>query len=140
MLTLKPYGYRDANLFRLMDEMGRNFNNGNAAQLRCDIIDKEDHYLLQTDLPGFKREDIDIKINDGVLTINAISKKEGSDSDKENGYMRRERYYGSYSRSFGLEKVDADAIKAEYKDGVLALVLPKIKEEEPAMRKIEITG
>lgn len=142
MLSLVPYSRKDNNLFRMLDDMERSFFNNavsGASQFRCDIKDKGDHYLIDAELPGFTKDDLSINVEDNVLTVSATNKAENDEKDKEGNYIRRERRYGSYSRSFDVAGVDVDKIKADYKNGILQLTLPKTKEEKPETRKIDIS-
>ena len=97
----------------------------------------DDAYYVEVDLPGIKKDDIDINIEDNILTISGERKVK--DEVKEDDYYKVESKYGKFSRSFTLpEKVDEDNIKAESKDGVLEVVIPKLKEEEKKPKKIEV--
>lgn len=96
-----------------------------VAAFGTDVTDEGDHYQLIADLPGFKKDDIDIEVENGILTISAERKEESEDKDQKGRYIRRERTYGSYKRSFDLSEIDDDNIKARYTDGVLTLELPK---------------
>lgn len=104
---------------------------------RTDVTDEGDHYLLETDLPGFDKNDIHLELEGDTLTIRAErhAKTEQMDKDK---IVRMERSYGSYSRSYDISEIDAEAIKAKYDNGVLQLTLPKREQLPPASRKIEI--
>ena len=97
----------------------------------------EDAYYIEIDLPGIKKEDIEITTEDNVLTISGERKYK--DEVKEDDYYKVESRYGKFSRSFTLpEKIDVENIHAESRDGVLEVVIPKLKEEENKPRKIEI--
>ncbi len=97
----------------------------------------EKAYVIEIDLPGIKKEDIEITTEDNVLTISGERKYK--DEVKEDDYYKIESAYGKFSRSFTLpEKVDADKITAESKNGVLEVVIPKAAEEEKQPKKIEI--
>ena len=127
------------NPFRDMENFASGFFRDSAfTAIRTDIQDKGDHYLLEADLPGFKKEDINIELDDTYLTIQAERKSETEEKDKKGNYVRRERSYGSFSRSFDVSGIDVSAIKASYQDGVLKLVLPKKEEIVPAARRLEI--
>ena len=96
----------------------------------ADVIEREDSFVVQVELPGMKREDIDVSVTGTTLNISGERKAEAE--VKKEGYRRRERSYGSFSRSMSLpSNVDADKIKASYEDGVLELVLPKTAETKP---------
>ena len=101
-----------------------------------DITDTGDAYKLEAELPGFNKEDIKIDIEDGRLTISAEHSTDEK-TEKDN-YVRRERYCGSYSRSFDITGIDEEAIGAEYKDGILVLNMPKKAPEQPKARRLEI--
>jgi HSP20 family protein len=141
MFNLTPYE-RKINLwnpFHELDEIEKNFfGNNNATSFKTDIKDEGDHYLLEADLPGFKKDDISIDVDDGYLTITATRKSEYEDKDKKGNYVRVERSYGTYSRSFSLDGIDSDKISASLNDGVLALTLPKQEKVSPKTRKLEI--
>ncbi|MDL2254244.1 Hsp20/alpha crystallin family protein [Ruminococcaceae bacterium OttesenSCG-928-I18] len=143
MLNLIPYTKREANLFSFMDDLERSFFNNAVSgkdQFRCDISEKDGNYKLEAELPGFDKKDIHVELNGDMLTINAEHKSEEEKKDENGRYVRRERRYGSFSRSFDVSGIDVDHIKADYKNGVLELDLPAIKLEEkaPEVRKIEI--
>ena len=132
MMNLIPYSRRnnDAalyNPFQMFDEMEKRFFGSNSlSEFKTDIRDEGGHYLLEADLPGFKKEDINIDLNDSLLTITAA---------RHSDY---ERSYGSYSRSFGVEGIETDAIKAAYQDGVLKLTLPKRSPAKGESRRLAI--
>lgn len=125
--------------FRLFDEMERNFFKGSSiGEFRADIRDTGDAYELEADLPGVKKEDIKVELDNNYLTISAERHAEKDEKDKKGNYVRRERSYGSYSRSFDVTGVQTDQITAEYTDGVLKLRLPKKQESLPTTRRLEI--
>lgn len=96
-----------------------------------DVRERADDFLIAAELPGVKKEDIDITLENGVLTISAESKTDNETKEGER-LVRQERRYGKYSRSLRLgTQVNEKAIKASYKDGVLELILPKAEEVKP---------
>ena len=103
--------------------------------MKTDIKETEEGYVIDVDLPGFDKKDIQIDVENGYLNINA--KTNSSDNEEDNGkFIRRERYYGECSRSFYIgEDVVEDDIKATFKNGILTLNVPKIKEEEQKPEK-----
>ena len=104
---------------------------------RVNTREGDDAYYVEIDLPGIKKEDIEITTEDNVLTISGERKMK--EEVKEEDYYKVESAYGKFSRSFTLpEKVDVENIHAESKDGVLEVVIPKLKEEEKKPKKIEI--
>ena len=142
MFELTPFGYRRVsayNPFRELEEMSRSFwNDTELTAFRTDIKKQDGNYILEAELPGFKKEDISIDIDKECLTISAEHKSEENEDDKDKGFIRRERYYGSYSRSFNIKGINADAISASYNDGVLTLTMPEKTPEIPAARRLEI--
>ena len=142
MFEIMPYGHRRVvayNPFRELEEMSRSFwNDTNLNAFRTDITEKDGVYTLTAELPGFKKEDISIDIDKDCLTIAAERKDESEDEDKERNYVRRERFYGSYSRSFNVKGIDTEAINASYADGILTLTMPSKTPETPPPRRLEI--
>ena len=124
--------------FRMLDEMDRQFFGSAPAvtAFRTDVLDTGDAFKLECELPGFKKEDIKIDIENDCLTICAERKAENKE-EKDN-YIKRERVYGSFSRSFDVSGINVDGIEAAYNDGVLDLILPKKAAEIPASRRLEI--
>ncbi|GAB1454711.1 MAG: Hsp20/alpha crystallin family protein [Spirochaetia bacterium] len=90
-----------------------------------DIRDEKEHYILEAELPGFAEKDVDIKVNDRILTI-ASSKEEEKKANGEKVWLIRERGVRTFRRSFSMPRdVDLDGIKATFKDGLLSVILPK---------------
>ena len=119
-----------------MEELEKRFFGQRTPAMKTDIREADGAYILEAELPGFTREDIHAEIKNGYLTIRAERKSESEDN-KEN-YLRRERSFGSFSRTFDLEGIDADAISASFKNGVLTLELPKLAPKAEEARKVEI--
>ena len=114
-MFLTPYTKKNElhnyNPFRAMEEMERAFFGGNGiAEFKTDIRDTGDAYVLEADLPGFKKDDINIELGDGSLTIRAERHNEAEEKG-EGGYLRQERSYGSFSRSFDVSGIDVKASK-----------------------------
>ena len=107
-----------------------------ANLMKTDIQEHDDGYTLEMDLPGFKKEEIQIELNYGYMTISAAKGLDEDEKDKKSGnYIRRERYTGSCQRSFYVgEDVTEEDIKAEFKHGILKLFIPK-KEAKPAVEQ-----
>ncbi|MPN59108.1 18 kDa heat shock protein [bioreactor metagenome] len=95
--------------------------------------------MLEADLPGFDKKDIKIDIDGGYLTINAERHSKSEEKDDKNNYIRCERSYGSFSRSFDVSAINTDAIAASYDNGVLKLTMPKKTPEVPTSRRLEIS-
>lgn len=142
---LVPYVRRNLSAydpFRELDELERAFFGRNdstkIAQFSTDIRDNGNEYVLEADLPGVKKEDIKLDLSDNVLTISAERHSEFEEKDKKGNYVRCERSYGSYQRSFDTTGIDTEKIDAEFKDGVLKLTMPKIVEKKPETKRLEI--
>ncbi len=151
---LMPMLWSNNNLFDEMDDfinnrffgdlcdtglIERNFEPASGL-MKTDVIEKENGYQLEAELPGFNKEDINIDLKNEVLTISA-SHNENKDEKDENGkYIRRERRSSSYQRSFRTPGLKPEDIIAQYKNGVLTVSIPKkeaIPEKEEAV-KIEV--
>ena len=100
-----------------------------------DVVDHEDKILIKAELPGVDKKDIHVELKNNVLTLEGERKEEKE--TKEEHYYRKERFFGSFRRSFAMpEGLDPEAVKAEYKDGVLNVEIPK--PEERKSRKIAV--
>ena len=136
MFELTPYSTRRSMMdpFNFFSDF---FGTNNAPmELRTDITDKGDAFVLEADLPGFKKDDIKIDLENDRLTIKA--ERHSNTETTKNGYVRRERSFGSFERSFDVSGIDTAGIKANYTDGVLTLTLPKRPELVPDNRSIVI--
>ena len=124
--------------FRMLDEMDRRLMTSVPAvsAFRTDVLDTGDAFKLECELPGFNKEDIKLDIENDCLTISAERKAENK-SEKDN-YVKRERFYGSFTRCFDVSGINVDGIEASYTDGVLNVTLPKKAAEIPASRRLEI--
>ena len=114
------------------------FSSGSLEPFRTDIKETDDAFLLEADLPGFKKEDIDLEIEGDTLTIKAERHALHENKDEKNNYVRIERSSGAYSRSFDVTGIDTGNIGAKYEDGVLSLHMPKLEPQKPAARKLVI--
>ena len=139
---LVPYNRKNHsvyNPFQDFDDLERAFfSDRSLGELKTDIKDTGDSYTLEADLPGFKKEDIHVDVKDNTLSITAERHSEFEQKEKKNSFLRCERSFGSYSRSFDVTGIDTDAIEASYNNGVLTLTMPKKKAEVPASRRLEI--
>ena len=127
------------NPFRDFDDIDRAFFGDNTlTEFKTDIRDMGDGFVLEADLPGFKKEDIKLSLNGETLTIKATRHSDFEDQDKKSGYLRRERSYGTYTRSFDVTGVEVSQISASYNDGVLRVRLPKQGPKQPDNRTIVI--
>jgi HSP20 family protein len=130
--------YPNRNLVSLPEEIDRFFNNWGLDSKDCDCVwapsvdvaESEKQYEIVAEVPGLKKEDIKISFENGLLTLSGERKQETG--EKERNYHRIERSYGKFERSFRLpEEVDSEAIKANYKNGVLKLEIPKTEKALP---------
>lgn len=141
MFGMLPFDRRDDNMFNLFDNFERKFFSNTAADLpafRTDIRDQGNQFLLEAELPGFDKEDIQLDLSDGILTIKAEHKEESGEKNDKGEYVRRERRFGSFSRTFDVSGIDEESITASYKNGILELTLPKQAPVVPASRQISI--
>ena len=105
--------------------------------MNTDIIEKKDGYELQIDLPGVKKEDIQIEMDKGILSISVSISNSSDEEDKK--YIRKERFTGEIKRSFNIgENVDEEDIYASFENGILYLNLPKKEEKDNKKKYIEI--
>jgi HSP20 family protein len=108
-----------------------------ATMPAVDVIESEKAYEVTAELPGMDEKNIEVKVADGVLTIKGEKREEKEEKKKD--YYLQERSFGSFERSFGLpEGVDADKIEANFKKGVLTVMLPKKPEAQKPVKKIEV--
>lgn len=141
MFGMIPFERNDDNFFDLFDNFERKFfGNSNAAipDFRTDIRDAGDRFVLEAELPGFNKEDIKLDVKDGILTISAQHDENKDEKDDKGSYIRRERRYGSFTRSFDVTGVDEEHITASYNNGVLELNLPKAVPVVPEAKRIAI--
>ncbi|MDO4813013.1 MAG: Hsp20/alpha crystallin family protein [Eubacteriales bacterium] len=150
MFELRPFERRNNRIatydpFREMENLeraffgDRGFFSGSAlGEFRTDIQDKGDSYLLSSDLPGFKKDDIHIDLDGDTMTISAERHSEHEEQDKAGSFMRCERSYGSYRRSFDISGIDAEKMTAQYTDGVLKLTMPKKEMTVSNTKRLEI--
>ena len=115
-------------------------NGSHTVVPRIDITESDEAWRIDAELPGFDQNDIDVSIDEGVLTISASREQEEKSEDEESGYRHLERYRGNFRRSLRLpEDVDGAAIKASYMNGVLALTVPKPPKVEPEVLQVPVT-
>jgi HSP20 family protein len=135
-------GSYDTQLNRLFsDFFGRSTQEQNLTSWApsVDIYEAAHELVVQADLPDIKPEELDIRVENNILTIRGERKFEKKVDEKN--YLRVERSYGSFARSFSLANtVNTEAIKADYKDGVLTLSIPKREEAKPKQIKVNVGG
>ncbi len=115
----------------------RQFDNMTGL-MKTDVIEKENGYQLEAELPGFNKEDIKIDLKDDVLTISASHNENKDEKDEQGKYIRRERRSSSYQRSFRVEGLKPEDIIAQYRNGVLTVDLPKKQVEQKKDEPIRI--
>ena len=129
--------------FRNLDRTERKLYGRHADRLmRMDVHEAEDHYEVDIDLPGFKKEEITLELNDGYLTVQAAKGLDHDENDKRGKLIRQERYAGAMQRSFYIgDQVKEEDIKAAFKHGVLTLQIPKQEAPKlPEKKTIQIEG
>src|SRR5215212_10196623 len=137
-LLMKPEPF-SGDLHRLFNTLFE--DRASVAQQRwvpsMDLVEADDHFVLKADLPGLSEDDVNIEVRDNALTISGERKAEHE--QRERGWYRVERSFGSFSRSLSLpEGVDADVISASFDRGVLSVTIPKPEQRKP--RRIQIGG
>ena len=108
------------------------FNNG----LKVDLKETDTSYLIEADLPGIKKDAIDLSFDNNYLTISA--KRDDTVEDNKENFIRQERRYGEFKRSFYIDNVDEKNINASFEEGVLKIELPKLEKGKGNSNKIEI--
>ena len=129
--------------FRELQNADRKLYGRRAAhEMKTDVHEHEDHYEVDIDLPGFKKEDIQLKLEQGVLTVNAAKSVEKSENDKKGKLIRQERYSGALQRSFYVgEELTEEDIGAKFENGVLSLNIARRDQKKlPEKKFIQIEG
>ncbi len=122
--------------FRNMDR--RLYGKNASREMKTDVHEHDDHYEVDIDLPGFKKEDIKLELENGYLKVGAVKSLEKENKGKA---IRRERYLGSMQRSFYVgDALTETDIGAKLEDGVLSLTIPKVEKKLPEKKTIMIEG
>ena len=112
-----------------LDSIFDNFMDDKTTdQMKCDIYEKDEAYHIVADIPGIDKKDISVECSDGYLTITAVKEEEEENLDKK--FIRKERFYGKMTRKFYVGDVEQDEIRAEFKDGILTVDIPKVNKEK----------
>ena len=115
------------------------FSNRSDMVMKTDITEKDGYYTLDMELPGCKKEDIHLELNDGYLNVSASHNTSKDEKDDKGNVIRQERYSGTFSRSFYVgENVREEDIKASYDNGELKITFPKAQEKLPEKKTIMI--
>lgn len=137
MFELQTYQPNDTWMRRFWNDPFSFFSgSGGVSAFSTDIADHGDSYLLESDLPGFRKEDIHLDLQGDTLTITA--QRNDEHEERKEQYIRCERSYGSYQRSFDMSGVDTSGIHATYENGVLRLTLPKKAERKSERKSLTI--
>jgi len=133
-ITKKGFGLDDFFSDFLRDDFFTPMLTGSNS-FKVDLKEDENNYTIDADLPGIKKEDISLEYDNNYLTISA--KREETVENKDDAFVRRERTYGEFKRSFYIDNIDENTIDASFTDGVLRITLPK-KEKGIERKKIDI--
>jgi HSP20 family protein len=149
MFGLTPYNRRNLDMRRhrdsypvetLFDNFFRSFfepyQYGMQGQMKVDIKDNEKEYVIEADLPGIDKNDVQVELKNDILTI-AVQQNSAKEEEREN-YICRERRTSSMSRSFKVDNVEAKDVKAKFDNGVLSITLPKSEKERENQYRIDI--
>jgi HSP20 family protein len=138
-MSLKLYGRDPLRMFEdvFNDKVSPFFSSMIAPSFKVDISEDDQAIHIEADLPGVKKEDVKVSMDDDVLNISA--ERSQSEEEKKKGYHRIERSWGSLSRSFSIgENVDAEKIEASYDNGVLKILLPKVEPKPKTGKEIAV--
>lgn len=136
MSMLTPYERRNDIWGAFRDFEDIFFRGSSSAGCKTDIRDMGDRYVLESELPGFDKEEIGVELNGDYLTITA--QRNCGDDEQKDSYIRKERSVCSYQRSFNISGCVSDGIEAEYKNGVLKVTCPKMQKTQPQTKRLEI--
>ncbi len=106
--------------------------------MKTDIKETEKNYVLEVDLPGFDKKDVGLELKNGYLSISAKREQKVDENDEKGGFIRRERSFGQFSRSFYVGDIDESDIDAKLENGILTILLPKKDKKEAKSNRIEI--
>lgn len=134
-MSIIPRGFYLDDIFD--DDFDKMIPSNRINSMKCDVYEKDGNYNIDMDIPGFNKNDIKIECEDGLLTISAEKKIDNKEEDKDKRFIRRERVYGKVSRSFTFNDIDESKINAEFKDGTLKVIIPKV-EKTNSKKYIEI--
>jgi len=133
MFDLVPFRHSRL-MYPLMKEV---FGHQSHALMRADIYQEGDNYVIEAELPGFSKEEINVEVVEDRLIISAQRKQEQEERGEH--YLHRERSVNQVCRSFLINEIDPETIQAKYENGVLKLTLSKPRQQAPKTRQIDIT-
>ncbi|MDO5017882.1 MAG: Hsp20/alpha crystallin family protein [Lagierella massiliensis] len=114
-------------LYGMMDDFfSENINLSASTNFKVNVLESKDSYLIEAELPGFKKEDIKVSLNDGQLNIKAEKKEENSETNEKKNYIHREIRYSQMSRTLYFENITRDNLKAKLDDGILSITINKL--------------
>ena len=139
-MMMIPRKRNEFDLFKDLFEGDELFTKRESSIMKTDIREKKDRYVIEMDLPGYEKENINLTLKEGYLEVSAeVNKEENSDENER--FVHKERYYGQCSRSFYVgEQITEEDIRAEFKNGMLKINIPKKEEKKelPEAKHIEI--
>ncbi len=106
--------------------------------MKTDVKETENNFILDVDLPGFDKKDVNLELENGYLTISAKREHKSEQTDKKENFIRRERSFGQFSRSFYVGDISQEEIEASLDNGILTIKLPKEKKQKEKSNRIEI--
>ena len=120
------------------EDFFRPFFGVEKSAMKTDIRQEDDNYVLEVDMPGYDKKDINVSLQDGYLTVSAESNRQVETKDENKNYLRRERSFGSCSRSFYVGDVDEKQISASYDNGILNVTFPSRCKQVESKKQIQI--
>lgn len=124
---------------QLFDDFYQNLFLNVNKQMKIDIKESHNGYVFIVEIPGINKDDIQIIVEDDIMTIEVEKKQTFIEQDVNYQYLQKERHLGKISRSFKVPSIDQDSVEATYKNGILSIHVKKIQEDKPYTKKISIT-
>lgn len=140
MYTMTPFEKKHLDLLNAFHDFENDFFAGTTNMNSCktDIRDEGDKFVMETELPGFEKDEIHLDVQEDRLQLTAEHHTNSEEKDEKKNYIRRERSDVSYQRSFDLSGIDTDNLEAEYKNGILYVTLPKKQPDVPVSKRLEV--
>ena len=141
LIRFNPYWRFPRSMNRLFNDFWNDALHSDTKSENCwspsvDVKEKEKEFVLEFELPGVSKENVKLSVDNGVLTVSG--EKRFEEKEEKDNYYYTERCFGKFERSFNLpDNVESDKVKANFKDGVLNVSLPKVKKPEPKMIEIK---
>ena len=134
----EPLGFFDGWFDDFMPMFSRREMKEFNSVMKTDIKETDKNYVLEVDLPGFDKKDVNLQLENGYLTISAKREHKVDNENRKENFVRRERSFGQFSRSFYVGDVEQDEIEAHLENGILTIKLPKEEEKKAKSNRIEI--